>query len=105
MAKGTKKRKNISAISHEVAKKFKQDAPSSNIAPEGAALIGGSIYVDELETTTETLVLLSKNPNLIGLKALKSFRTAVHDYWRVANETSLTGVWSVSKSNQIHMAQ
>ncbi|PPQ96894.1 hypothetical protein CVT26_005880 [Gymnopilus dilepis] len=54
-------------------------------------LIGGVIYEDELETTTDTLRLLAQNPSLIALKALKPFKTAVHDYWRVANEVGNTG--------------
>lgn len=54
-------------------------------------MLGGLLYEDELETTTEILSLLAKNPSLIGLKALKPFKTAVHDYWRVAHEISNTG--------------
>ncbi|KAF7303877.1 hypothetical protein MIND_00617800 [Mycena indigotica] len=54
-------------------------------------MIGDLILVDELEMTTDTLTILAKNPELISLKALKPFRTAIHDYWRVATETSNTG--------------
>ena len=59
-------------------------------------MLGGLLYKDELETTTETLTLLSQNPSLIGLKALKPFKTAVHDYWRVAHETTNTGMYLYS---------
>ncbi|KAF8885409.1 hypothetical protein CPB84DRAFT_1685463 [Gymnopilus junonius] len=54
-------------------------------------MIGGVIFEDELETTTDTLRLLAQNPSLIGLKALKPFKTAVHDYWRIANEVGNIG--------------
>ncbi|KAF8884436.1 hypothetical protein CPB84DRAFT_1850670 [Gymnopilus junonius] len=58
---------------------------------EGGKMIGGVIFEDELETTTDTLRLLAQNPSLIGLKALKPFKTAVHDYWRIANEVGNIG--------------
>ncbi|KAF7324607.1 hypothetical protein MKEN_00502000 [Mycena kentingensis (nom. inval.)] len=84
MGKNSKKRKQAPADASVVAKRPKLD--------EGdAGMIGDLIYTDELEMTTETLTLLAQNPKLISLKALKPFRTAVHDYWRVAAETSNTG--------------
>ncbi|RDB16632.1 hypothetical protein Hypma_002847 [Hypsizygus marmoreus] len=89
MAKGSKKRKQQSENSPVASKKLKQDAVQSlgNDSP----LIGDLIFHDELETTTDTLITLARNPSLIGIKALKPFKTAVHDYWRVAHETSNTG--------------
>ncbi|KAG5645400.1 hypothetical protein DXG03_006353 [Asterophora parasitica] len=83
-----KKRKQ-SAESGPTSKKLKQDTPQPVV--EDSPLIGNLIYYDELETTTDTLLALAKNPSLIGLKALKPFKTAVHDYWRVAHETTNTG--------------
>lgn len=59
-------------------------------------MLGNLLYEDDLETTTETLAILSKNPSLIGLKALKPFKTAVYDYWRVAHETTNTGACILS---------
>ncbi len=64
--------------------------PPSIISQE-AGVIGGLVYEDELETTTDTLLTLARNPGLLSLKALKPFKAAVHDYWRVAHETSNTG--------------
>ncbi|KAF5370923.1 hypothetical protein D9615_009813 [Tricholomella constricta] len=89
MAKNTKKRKQL-AQAEIVSKKLKQDTTEPSIK-ETLPLIENLIYPDELETTTDTLLTLAKNPSLIGLKALKPFKTAVHDYWRVAHETTNTG--------------
>lgn len=89
-----KKRKSGTDRSLVIAKKLKQDVVESKpatIVHDSITLIGNLIYDDELETTTETLAILARNPSLIGLKALKPFKTAVHDYWRVAHETSNTG--------------
>lgn len=100
MAKNSKKRKNGSEKAlPQAVKKLKQDEPgvvwsaetaAVNLAQSGG-MIGGLIYEDELDTTTDTLLMLANNPALIGLKALKPFKTAVHDYWRVANEATQTG--------------
>lgn len=94
-----KKRKNAPAKQAILSKRLKKEDEAPVVknsavivpAPECPGMIGGLIYEDELDVTTETLHTLAKNPNLISLKALKPFKTAVHDYWRVANETSLTG--------------
>jgi len=90
-----KKRKNAPEKVSSVTKKMKQDTSISLMVNVPAAnedsMLGGLIYEDELETTTETLALLSKNPSLISLKALKPFKTAVYDYWRVAHEITNTG--------------
>jgi hypothetical protein len=94
MAKGSKKRKLAPDNSTRHSKQLKKDVSESETAfshPDKPTLIGNLIYEEELETTTETLTLLAENPTLIGLKALKPFKTAIHEYWRVANETSLTG--------------
>ncbi|KAF8962109.1 hypothetical protein BDZ97DRAFT_1826426 [Flammula alnicola] len=98
MATTSKKRKAGSEKVASIAKKPKQD-PSTNdndtttvsSAVMQGGMIGGLVYEDELETTTDTLLLLAKNPSLIGFKTLKPFKTAVHDYWRVAHETTNTG--------------
>lgn len=58
--------------------------------------LGNLIYEEELETTTETLLTLAQNPDLIRLKALKPFKTAVHDYWRVSQEVSQAGLSDAS---------
>jgi len=104
MAKNSKKRKHAPEKVASVGKKLKQepvrpiasDPPANGIVVsdilEVGGMVGGLIYEDELETTTETLLTLSQNPGLIGLKALKPFKTAVHDYWRVAHETTNTGM-------------
>ncbi|KAG6844760.1 hypothetical protein H0H87_003983 [Tephrocybe sp. NHM501043] len=94
MAKNSKKRKQQPESASSVPKKLKQDAQELG-APE-TPLIGNSIYHDELETTTDTLLTLARNPALITLKALKPFKTAIHDYWRVAHEATNTGEWSGS---------
>ncbi|KAJ6598220.1 hypothetical protein DFH09DRAFT_1131296 [Mycena vulgaris] len=93
MAKGGKKRKQNADHSTQVLKKLKTDAslPEPVQTTCETAEIGSLIFADELETTTETLCTLANNPQLISLKSLKPFRTAVHDYWRVAIETSQTG--------------
>ncbi|KAF9479132.1 hypothetical protein BDN70DRAFT_879108 [Pholiota conissans] len=103
MAKNSKKRKAVpeSRFAGTISKKLKAESDShpneiaapipASAAVVEAGLIGGLVYEDELETTTDTLLLLAKNPSLIGLKALKPFKTAVHDYWRVAHETTNTG--------------
>lgn len=95
MAKSSKKRKaGPSERITPVLKKAKQDdMPADTISTTVMqnGMVGGLVYEDELETTTDTLLLLAKNPSLIGLKALKPFKTAVHDYWRVAHETTGTG--------------
>ncbi|KAJ7040983.1 hypothetical protein C8F04DRAFT_1219605 [Mycena alexandri] len=62
-----------------------------------SAEIGDLIFTDDLETTTETLSTLAQNPELISLKSLKAFRTAVHDYWRIAIEVSQTGTSLTSR--------
>ena len=89
------KRKNAPEKVASVMKKMKQNTsiPLTVTVPPSNEdnMLGGLLYEDELETTTETLSLLAKNPSLIGLKALKPFKTAVHDYWRVAHETTHAG--------------
>ncbi|KAJ7100771.1 hypothetical protein B0H15DRAFT_817247 [Mycena belliarum] len=96
MAKSGKKRKQNGDQSVQVLKKLKNDSPAE-AACESAAEIGNLIFADELETTTETLATLAQNPQLISLKPLKAFRTAVHDYWRVATEVSHTGASLTSR--------
>ncbi|GLB40901.1 putative prolyl 4-hydroxylase [Lyophyllum shimeji] len=91
MAKNSKKRKQLADNPPVASKKPRQDTKEPRIVEDSPPLIGNLIYQDELETTTEILTILAKNPTLIGLKALKPFKTAVHDYWRVANETTNTG--------------
>ncbi|KAJ7054194.1 hypothetical protein C8F01DRAFT_1064081 [Mycena amicta] len=81
MGKNTKKRKQA-VDAPPVLKKQKLDDDE---------LIGDLILAEDLDATTDTLALLARNPKIIALKALKPFRTAVHDYWRVATETSSTG--------------
>ncbi|KAF8066593.1 hypothetical protein FPV67DRAFT_1417259 [Lyophyllum atratum] len=90
MAKSSKKRKQVVENLLGASKKLKQDTQEALVV-EDSPLIGNLIYYDELETTTETLMTLARNPMLIGLKALKPFKTAVHDYWRVAHEATNTG--------------
>ena len=102
MAKNSKKRKTApDPRLTSIAKKLKPEDRSTelvaaavtppSIISQGAGIIGGLVYEDELETTTDTLLTLARNPSLLSLKALKPFKTAVHDYWRVAHETSNTG--------------
>ena len=96
MAKSSKKRKNDPAARlAPVSKRIKYDTATPNETESPLStrqgVIGGVLYEDELETTTDTLLLLAQNPSLISLKALKPFKTAVHDYWRVAHETTGTG--------------
>ena len=91
MAKGSKKRKQGPEKSQPVPKKLKHDVVPTTVEVDPSNMIGNLLFLDELETTTETLALLAQNPSLIGLKALKPFKTAVHDYWRVAHETTNTG--------------
>jgi hypothetical protein len=96
MAKNSKKRKTDPAAKlAPISKKVKYDTTTSNdtetLISTNQGVIGGVLYEDELETTTDTLLLLAQNPSLISLKALKPFKTAVHDYWRVAHETTGTG--------------
>lgn len=92
MAKGPKKRKQNSENLTTPLKKPRTDVPVHPVPDaDDSTLIGNLIFHDELETTTETLSTLAKNPGLIALKALKPFKTAVHDYWRVAHEASNTG--------------
>jgi hypothetical protein len=101
-SKNLKKRKNAPEKVASVTKKMKRDATISlsvtvPLPPSNEdSMLGGLLYEDELETTTETLALLAKYPSLIGLKALKPFKTAVYDYWRVAHETTNTGVCILS---------
>jgi hypothetical protein len=104
MAKGSKKRKQPSENSTAVLKKPRKDVVEPLVQElENPTLIGNLIFQDELETTTETLSILSKNPALIGLKALKPFKTAVHDYWRVAHETSNTGACACRPKNNLEL--
>jgi hypothetical protein len=91
MAKGSKKRKQGPEKSQPIPKKLKRDVVPTTVEVDPPNMIGNLLFLDELETTTETLTLLAQNPSLIGLKALKPFKTAVHDYWRVAHETTNTG--------------
>ncbi|KIJ96923.1 hypothetical protein K443DRAFT_270604 [Laccaria amethystina LaAM-08-1] len=91
MAKGSKKRKQGPEKSQPILKKLKRDVVPTTVEVDPPNMIGNLLFLDELETTTETLTLLAQNPSLIGLKALKPFKTAVHDYWRVAHETTNTG--------------
>ncbi|KAF9046772.1 hypothetical protein BJ165DRAFT_1474174 [Panaeolus papilionaceus] len=58
---------------------------------DASGMIGGLIFEEELETTTETLKILAKNPHLLNLKSLKPFKTAVHEYWRASNEVAGVG--------------
>ncbi|KAF8201347.1 hypothetical protein K438DRAFT_1717077 [Mycena galopus ATCC 62051] len=104
MAKAGKKRKQKGDQSFQASapKKFKQDVSNENLSlnlstGEDAAEIGNLIFADELETTTDTLCTLAKHPELISSKSLKAFRTAVHDYWRVATEVSHTGTSFTSR--------
>lgn len=93
MAKSAKKRKQNGDQSAQALKKIKTDdsIPVVDSSACQGAEIGNLIFADELETTTETLQTLAKHPELISSKSLKPFRTAVHDYWRVASEASQTG--------------
>ncbi|KIM43787.1 hypothetical protein M413DRAFT_443685 [Hebeloma cylindrosporum] len=97
MAKNSKKRKTDLAAKVPLAsKKIKYDTTAQeqenpHETPISQGVIGGVLYEDELETTTDTLLLLAQNPSLISLKTLKPFKTAVHEYWRVAHETTGTG--------------
>lgn len=94
MAKTQKKRKQnaLSLEAKSETKKPKTELLPPPVIPQpDSNLVGNLIFEDELETTTETLSTLSKNPDLISLKALKPFRTAFHECWRVVNETSMTG--------------
>ncbi|KAF7369208.1 hypothetical protein MVEN_00248400 [Mycena venus] len=101
MAKAGKKRKQNGDQSSQASalKKFKKDVavPSEIPSTGDTAEIGDLIFADELETTTDTLCTLAKHPELISLKPLKAFRTAVHDYWRVATEVSHTGTSLTSR--------
>ncbi|KAF9527268.1 hypothetical protein CPB83DRAFT_895488 [Crepidotus variabilis] len=106
MAKTSKKRKNVPDRVTSVAKKVKNDPlnvimtqqpPTISESVAQSDMIGGLVYEDELDITTETLHTLSNNPSLIGLKALKPFKTAVHDYWRVAHESTHTGNSLISR--------
>ncbi|KAK7023145.1 hypothetical protein R3P38DRAFT_1098074 [Favolaschia claudopus] len=104
MAKTGKKRKHnndpSSSSQASTSKKAKKDLVVSGeprSLTENTAEIGDLIYADEIETTTDTLSTLAKNPQLISLKSLKAFRTAVHDYWRVAAEVSHTGTSLISR--------
>ncbi|KAJ7220677.1 hypothetical protein GGX14DRAFT_431684 [Mycena pura] len=103
MGKGKKRKQNGQGESTQLLKKLKKDdsipVHGQPSVGDGASdpQIGNLIYVEELETTTETLVTLSKNPDLMPLKILKPLRTAVHDYWRVATETSNTGASLTSR--------
>ena len=108
-SKSSKKRKNAPEKIASVTKKMKEDATLTVTAPPPPpnedSILGGLLYEDELETTTETLSILAKNPGLISLKALKPFKTAVYDYWRVAHETTNTGallVFKISFNSPIH---
>lgn len=96
MAKNSKKRKSTTEAGQHGLKKPKSDTPNPglhNDTSTGAAadLIGNLIYQDELDITTDTLTALSQNPELIGLKALKPFKTAIHNYWRTSQEVSGVG--------------
>ncbi|KAF7377461.1 hypothetical protein MSAN_00167900 [Mycena sanguinolenta] len=105
MAKAGKKRKQNGDQNSPASalKKFKKDVATpaepavEPSACDSAAEIGNLIFADELETTTDTLCTLAKHPELIQLKALKAFRTAVHDYWRVSTEMSHTGTSLTSR--------
>ncbi|KAJ6482520.1 hypothetical protein C8R45DRAFT_1001727 [Mycena sanguinolenta] len=105
MAKAGKKRKQNGdqSLPASALKKFKKDVATAAepvvepSACDSAAEIGNVIFADELETTTDTLCTLAKHPELIPLKALKAFRTAVHDYWRVSTEISHTGTSLTSR--------
>ncbi|KAJ7312922.1 hypothetical protein DFH08DRAFT_791180 [Mycena albidolilacea] len=102
MAKAGKKRKQQGdqSLQTSAVKKLKKDvATPTEILPasDSTAEIGNLIFADELETTTDTLCTLAKHPELISLKPLKGFRTAVHDYWRVATEVSHTGTSLTSR--------
>lgn len=108
MAKNAKKRKSGVEKQSPIVKKAKQDteaaaAPAILDVVKQAGMIGGLVYEDELETTTDTLLLLAQNPSLIGLKALKPFKTAVHDYWRIAHEATNTGAlaWKIKSLSSV----
>ncbi|KAF9002540.1 hypothetical protein BDQ17DRAFT_1357039 [Cyathus striatus] len=85
MAKSAKKRKNAPEKAANVAKKLKQEISAVNTtdflhvtsvnANEENGMIGGLIFADDL----------------LNLKPLKPFKTAVHDYWRAAAEASGVG--------------
>ncbi|PPQ65025.1 hypothetical protein CVT24_008173 [Panaeolus cyanescens] len=70
---------------------IKESDDKTGCKTDTSDMIGGVILEDELEITTDTLTLLAKNPDLLSLKALKPFKTAVHEYWRVSNEVSGVG--------------
>jgi hypothetical protein len=103
MPKSSKKRKQaLSSNSGRSSKKLKAQIqpPKSEALDSSDSLIGDLLSQDELDITTETLELLAENPSLIAHKALKLFRTAVHDYWRVAIETSPTGEKLMNRAEQ-----
>ncbi|KAF7313939.1 Fe2OG dioxygenase domain-containing protein [Mycena chlorophos] len=79
MGKNSKKRKQPFGVSNAPAA-----AKKAKLENDGD-MIGDLILLDELDATTDTLTILAQNPDLISLKALKPLRTAIHDYWRVAN--------------------
>lgn len=75
------KRKKSSSASkqqqqQQPAKKIKTEQISKE---EEESLIGGILYPDELETTVETLSLLSAHPEVLAEKQLRSLRIALHD--------------------------
>lgn len=92
MAGNKKKRKTAQnpPQNDRVVKKIKQDEELKAVDADVPTL-GGLLFTDEIETTVDTLNILCRHPELISQPALKGFRTAVHDYWRLSSETSMTG--------------
>ncbi len=102
MAGNKKKRKGVLNVSNDrIVKKIKVDdsLPVAKVEDGDVPVLGGLLYADEIETTVDTLNLLVEHPQLISSTALKGFRTAVHDYWRISTETSMTGMWLLSVFN------
>ncbi|KAF9049331.1 hypothetical protein BDZ89DRAFT_1057682 [Hymenopellis radicata] len=99
MAGNKKKRKGAQNVlaNDRLVKKIKLDAVVKKVDDADAPVLGGLLYADEIETTVDTLNVLVEHPQLISSTALKGFRTAVHDYWRVSTETSMTGNSVVSR--------
>ncbi|KAF8919357.1 hypothetical protein CPB85DRAFT_1278745 [Mucidula mucida] len=100
MAGNKKKRKGVLNVSNDrIVKKIKVDdsLPVAKVEDGDVPVLGGLLYADEIETTVDTLNLLVEHPQLISSTALKGFRTAVHDYWRISTETSMTGSSIVSR--------
>ena len=109
MAKKSSKKRAAQSqpVSVSVNKKPKLDAVEIDVAEEKILLPGGlSLYADELDSTIDTLTLLSVPARCLALPPakLKTLRTVLHDATLAVNATNTVTASTASLTARISAA-